>query len=182
MDARPPKSHDVVLVVEDEPFTRLMAADVLSSAGFAVLEAGSAFEALTILEANEDVAVVFTDVEMPGALDGLELARHIGERWPSIGIVICSGHVSHMARAEGKYSFLPKPYAGPAVVRQIRESALTTFAREERRSGSDRMLICLTDLAQRHREEGQEKREPDLLPAKASSAGGQHGVDGAGKI
>jgi two-component system, response regulator PdtaR len=158
MDARPPKSHDVVLVVEDEPFTRLMAADILSSAGFAVLEAGSAGEALTILEANEDVSVVFTDVEMPGTLDGLELARHIGERWPSIGIVLCSGHVSHMARAEGNYRFLPKPYAGPVVVRQIRESALTTLAREERRSGGDRALICRADLSQRHRDEGQQAR------------------------
>ena len=162
MDARPPKSHDVVLVVEDEPFTRIMAANVLSSAGFVVLEAGSAGEALTILEANEDVGVVFTDVEMPGALDGLELARHIAERWPSIGIVICSGHVSHMARAEGKYRFLPKPYAGPAVVRQIRESALTALAREECRSGGDRVLICRTDLSQRDREEGQQKHQRDL--------------------
>jgi FixJ family two-component response regulator len=122
------------------------------------------------------VGVVFTDVEMPGALDGLELARHIGERWPSIGIVICSGHVSHKARAEGKYRFLPKPYAGPAVVRQIRESALTTLTREERRSGGDQALICRTDLAQRDREEGQQKRQPDLQPAKAVSAGAQHGV------
>ena len=75
MDARPANRHDIVLVVEDEPFTRWMAADVLSSAGFVVLEARSAGEALPILEAHDDVRVVFTDVEMPGPIDGLELAQ-----------------------------------------------------------------------------------------------------------
>jgi two-component system, response regulator PdtaR len=130
MDARSADPNDAVLIVEDEPFTRLMAADVLSKAGFAVLEAGSAGEALSTLESYARVGIVFTDVDMPGSLDGWELARRIAERWPSIGIVISSGHACHMARAESKYSFLAKPYAGPALVRQIQETAQAALARD----------------------------------------------------
>jgi two-component system, response regulator PdtaR len=132
MDARPANPYGTVLIVEDEPFTRLMGADALSSAGYAVLEAGSAIEALRILEANPDVRVVFTDVDMPGSLDGLELARRIGLIWPSIGIVISSGHAPHIARSVGKYSFLAKPYSGPALVRHIEETAHGTVARDPR--------------------------------------------------
>jgi two-component system, response regulator PdtaR len=126
MDARPANPNGAVLIVEDEPFTRIMASDVISSAGFAVLEAGNAVEALSILEAQADVRVVFTDVDMPGPLDGLELAGRIGQLWPSIGIVISSGHFSHLARAPAKYGFLPKPYSGPELLRQIREAAGTS--------------------------------------------------------
>lgn len=100
-----------------------MAADVLSKAGFAVLEAGTAREALRILETEANVGVVFTDVDMPGSLDGLELARCVSARWPSIGIVISSGHVCHMAKVPGACSFLAKPYTGPALLRYIRDSA-----------------------------------------------------------
>lgn len=100
-----------------------MASDVLSSAGFAVLEAGTAREALSILESEANVGVVFTDVDMPGSLDGLGLARRVGERWPSIGIVISSGHLCHMAKVPCACSFLAKPYTGPALLRHIRDSA-----------------------------------------------------------
>ncbi len=130
MNARPANPTGAVLIVEDEPFTRLMAADVLSAAGFAVLEAGNAAEALSLLEAHANVRVVFTDVDMPGSIDGLELARRIDQLWPSIGIVIGSGHTAHMARTQGTYSFLAKPYSGPALVRQIKEAAHTTGARD----------------------------------------------------
>jgi two-component system, response regulator PdtaR len=132
MDARPANRHDIVLVVEDEPFTRWMAADVLSSAGFVVLEAGSAGEALPILEARDDVRVVFTDVEMPGPIDGLELARRIGERWPSMGVVVTSGRPSYKKKVPETRTFLAKPYTGGALVRQIEditiENAAATFA------------------------------------------------------
>ena len=130
MNARSPDPPAVVLVVEDEPFTCFMAADVLSRSGLTVLEASCTDEALRILEAQADVRAVFTDVEMPGSLDGLELARRIAERWPSTRIVISSGHACHMARAESKYSFLAKPYAGPALVRQIQETSQAALARD----------------------------------------------------
>ncbi|MCI0599815.1 MAG: response regulator [Beijerinckiaceae bacterium] len=122
MEARPPDPCNIVLVVEDEPFVRLMAADVLSLAGFSVLEAGNADEALRILEAQAEVRVVFTDVDMPGSIDGLGLAERIGQRWPRIGIVFASGHRHYIKRISRDSRFLAKPYAGKALVREIEES------------------------------------------------------------
>jgi two-component system, response regulator PdtaR len=121
MDARLPYSRNVVLIVEDEPFTRLMAADVLEKAGFSVLEATNAGEALTILTTGTKVCAVFTDVDMPGPFDGLELARRISEKWPKVSIVITSGHPSCRERTLGRYKFLAKPYTGPELAREISE-------------------------------------------------------------
>jgi CheY-like chemotaxis protein len=117
----PAKPRHAVLIVEDEPFVRLSGADLLAGAGFEVLEAGNAGEALRILEATPEVRVVFTDVEMPGSLDGLWLARCICQRWPGIGIVVTSGRNirADMIPREGR--FLAKPYDGQALVRQIEE-------------------------------------------------------------
>jgi CheY-like chemotaxis protein len=121
MEAKSAKSRHVVLIVEDEPFVRLTGADLLAEAGFEVLEAGNGDEALRILEATPQVRVVFSDVEMPGSLDGLGLARNICQRWPGIGIVLTSGHRirAEMIPCDGR--FLEKPYDGQALVRQIEE-------------------------------------------------------------
>jgi two-component system, response regulator PdtaR len=121
MEAKPAKPRHVVLIVEDEPLVRLTGADLLADAGFEVLEASSADEALRILEATEEVRVVFSDVEMPGSLDGLGLAHNICRRWPSIGIVLTSGHHIREEMIPGDGRFVPKPYDGQAVVRQIEE-------------------------------------------------------------
>jgi DNA-binding NtrC family response regulator len=121
MEAKPANPRHVVLIVEDEPFVRLTGADLLAEAGFEVLEAGNADEALRILEATPKVRVVFSDVEMPGSLDGLGLARNICRRWPSIGIVLTSGHHIREEMIPGDGRFVPKPYDGQAVVRQIEE-------------------------------------------------------------
>jgi two-component system, response regulator PdtaR len=121
MEIRSPALPVVVLIVEDEPFTRFMAADVLSRSGLAVREALCADEALTILEAQADVRAVFTDVEMPGSLDGLALARQIGERWPSIGVVVTSAFPRYADKVPERCGFLSKPYTGPELIRQIRE-------------------------------------------------------------
>jgi len=121
MQAKPANSRGVVLIVEDEPFVRLMGADLLAEAGFEVLEARNACEALRILEATPEVRVVFSDVEMPGSLDGLGLAHHIRQRWPRIGVLLTSGHriLAETIPREGR--FLAKPYDGQALVRQIEE-------------------------------------------------------------
>ena len=121
MEAKPAKPRHVVLIVEDEPFVRLTGADLLAEAGFEVLEAGNADEALRILEATPEVRIVFSDVEMPGSLDGLGLVRNICRRWPSIGIVLTSGHHirEEMIPCDGR--FVPKPYDGQALVREIEE-------------------------------------------------------------
>ena len=121
MAAKTAKPRHVVLIVEDEPLVRLTGADLLTDAGFEVLEAGNADEALLILEATQEVRVVFSDVEMPGALDGLGLARNICRRWPSIGIVLTSGHQIREEMIPGDGRFVPKPYDGQALVRQIEE-------------------------------------------------------------
>src|SRR3954452_5138099 len=83
----------VVLIVEDEFLLRMDAADMIDAAGFEVLEAGNADEAIDILESRRDVTVVFTDIQMPGSMDGLKLARAVRGRWPPIKIVATSGHV-----------------------------------------------------------------------------------------
>jgi two-component system, response regulator PdtaR len=89
--------------------------------GFEVLEARNGDEALRILEATQEVRVVFSDVEMPGSLDGLGLARRICQRWSSIGIVLTSGHLIREKTILRDGKFLLKPYDGQALVRQIEE-------------------------------------------------------------
>ncbi len=111
----------VVLLVEDEPLVRMFGADVLEEAGFEVLEAGDGDAALAVLEARPDVNVLFTDVKMPGSLDGLDLARLVHARRPDIKLLIASGHVR---LGEGEIPdagrFLAKPYGPDAIVREIR--------------------------------------------------------------
>jgi two-component system, response regulator PdtaR len=121
MEAKLPNTRNVVLVVEDEPFVRVLGVDLLEEAGFAVLEACNADEALSLLEAHPEVRAVFSDIDMPGSLNGLELARRIFQRWPRIGILLTSGHRvgAEVMPREGR--FMPKPYDGRALVRQIEE-------------------------------------------------------------
>ncbi|WOJ89755.1 response regulator [Methylocapsa polymorpha] len=113
----------VVLVVEDEPFVRMMGADVLEHAGFGVIEACNADEALRVLEVRPDVRVVFTDVEMPGSLDGLALARRVHDCWPRIGVVVTSGrgHVDEESMPNDD-PFVSKPYAPKVLVLRIEEA------------------------------------------------------------
>ena len=85
----PPRA--VAVVAEDEPILRLAAIEFLEENGFSVLEAATAARALRYLEEHDDVRLLFTDVRMPGQMDGLALARIVAERWPGIAIVICSG-------------------------------------------------------------------------------------------
>ena len=83
----------VVLIVEDELLLRMDAAEMIAAAGFEVVEAANADEAIEILEARRDITVVFTDIQMPGSMDGLKLARAVRGRWPPIKIVATSGLV-----------------------------------------------------------------------------------------
>ena len=88
-----PTNPTNVLVVEDEMVLRMRAVDIVEDAGFTAVEAVDADEALTILEARSDIAMLFTDIQMPGSLDGLKLAHAVHERWPSIKIILVSGQV-----------------------------------------------------------------------------------------
>src|SRR6201991_4259656 len=82
-----------VLVVEDEMVLRMRAVDIVEDAGFTAVEAVSADEALAILESRSDISLLFSDIQMPGTMDGLKLAHAVHDRWPSIKIILVSGHV-----------------------------------------------------------------------------------------
>jgi two-component sensor histidine kinase/CheY-like chemotaxis protein len=88
--AVPPK----VLVVEDEMMLRMRAVDIVEDAGFTAIEAVNADEALAILESRSDIELLFTDIQMPGSMDGLKLAHAVHERWPSIKIILVSGKLT----------------------------------------------------------------------------------------
>jgi CheY-like chemotaxis protein len=121
------QKRPVVLIVEDDFLLRMDAADMIKAAGFEVIEAGNADQAIEVLEARPDITVVFTDIQMPGSMDGLKLARAVRGRWPPIKIVATSGrlHVDEVDLPEGG-RFLPKPYSHAQVTRVLRE--LTTGA------------------------------------------------------
>jgi CheY-like chemotaxis protein len=112
----------VVLIVEDEFLLRVDAVDMIATAGFEVVEAASADEAIEILQARRDITVVFTDIQMPGSMDGLKLARAVRGRWPPIKIVATSGHpnVRETDLPEGG-RFLRKPYSPMQVTGLLRE-------------------------------------------------------------
>jgi CheY-like chemotaxis protein len=113
----------VVLLVEDEPLVRMTAADELEEAGFQVLEAANADVAIAVLETrSEEVQVLFTDVDMPGSMDGLELAEQVHRRWPHVLLLISSGYARpHPDEIPDHGRFMPKPYYGPTLVRHITE-------------------------------------------------------------
>jgi CheY-like chemotaxis protein len=102
----------VVLIVEDELLLRIDAVEMIEAAGFEVIEAANADEAIEWLEARRDITVVFTDIQMPGSMDGLKLARAVRGRWPPIKIIATSGrlNIGEPDLPEGG-RFLPKPYS-----------------------------------------------------------------------
>lgn len=119
-----PREHGrpVVLIVEDELLLRIDAAEMIKAAGFEVVEAANADQAIEVLEARRDITVVFTDIQMPGSMDGLKLARAVRGRWPPIKIIATSGrlNVGETDLPEGG-RFLPKPYSHAEVARVLRE-------------------------------------------------------------
>ena len=115
-----PASRPLVLVVEDEALLLFSISDDLREQGFDVLEAGNADQAVRILMTNPDIRVVFTDIDMPGSMDGLRLAAIVRDRWPPIQVIVTSGKHVPLALPE-KVSFLAKPYAIAEVVRRMEQ-------------------------------------------------------------
>ena len=112
----------VILIVEDEALVRLSAVDMFEDAGFRMIEAVNSEQALELLAADSDVQLLFTDVNMPGTIDGLALARQVRDRWPHIGIMIASGKQSPQPEELPAGSrFEQKPYNADTVVRHARE-------------------------------------------------------------
>jgi CheY-like chemotaxis protein len=114
----------VVLIAEDELLIRLHAAQIIEDAEFDVVEASNADEAIAILEARPDISVLFTDIQMPGSMDGLKLAAAVKGRWPPIKILATSGlvNVRQDDLPEGG-RFLPKPYNPTQLTATLRELA-----------------------------------------------------------
>ena len=114
----------VVLVVEDEPLLRMAATCLVEDAGFEAIEASNADEAILILEARTDIHIVFTDIDMPGSMDGLKLAEAVRGRWPPIEIIVTSGHRIVGADDLPRGSvFFAKPYRDEDVVAALRRMA-----------------------------------------------------------
>ncbi|MGE7368256.1 response regulator [Neorhizobium sp. NPDC001467] len=110
----------VVLVVEDEPLLRMMAIDLVEDAGLEAIEAANGDEALRLLECRSDIRVVFTDIDMPGSMDGLDLAAAVRDRWPPIEIILTSGHI-HVSEIDlpQRGAFFSKPYDHGQVMRAL---------------------------------------------------------------
>jgi two-component system, response regulator PdtaR len=113
----------VVLLVEDELLVRMTAADELEEAGFHVLEAANADVALAVLEVRSDeVQVLFTDIDMPGSMDGMALAEHVHRRWPHVLLLISSGYARpHPDEIPDHGHFVPKPYRAATIVGHIHQ-------------------------------------------------------------
>jgi two-component sensor histidine kinase/CheY-like chemotaxis protein len=122
-----------VLVVEDEMILRMRAIDIVEDAGFNPVEAVNADQAISILESRSDISLLFTDIQMPGSIDGLKLAHAVHERWPSVKIILVSGQVkpSDTERPAGS-RFFGKPLGVEQMVAELQgmvgEGALKIFA------------------------------------------------------
>lgn len=119
--AAPERLAPVVLVVEDDPLLRMLAIEIIECAGFVALEACNADEAVARLEAHKDIALLFTDVQMPGSMDGIKLAHAVRDRWPPIKIIIASGRVRlSLSELPSGSHFVAKPYRAEAIIAELR--------------------------------------------------------------
>lgn len=118
-------AHIAVLVVEDEAIIRMNIVAELEDAGFEVFEASNAAQAIDVLIANNRIQLMFTDVDMPGGVDGLKLAASVRDRWPPIKIIVTSGHRRIDVDAlPVEARFMAKPYDLNSVILSIREMTM----------------------------------------------------------
>jgi CheY-like chemotaxis protein len=111
-----------VLVVEDEILVRMDIAGQLEDEGFIVFEASNADQAIAVLQEQPSIRLMFTDIDMPGSMDGLKLAAAVRDRWPPIRIVVTSGHrVVDIADLPDGSMFISKPYRHAAMMNSVRE-------------------------------------------------------------
>ena len=110
----------LIVVVDDDVFERMGASGMFVDAGYRVLEAENADEALQFFETNVEISLLFTDVSMPGSISGSDLAYQVAERWPRVGIIGASGR-PRPHKLPLSMLFHAKPYEPVAVLRQARE-------------------------------------------------------------
>jgi CheY-like chemotaxis protein len=113
----------LVLIVDDDVFERMGASCMFSDAGYRVLEAVDADEAMGFFEANPDIGLLFTDVSMPGSMSGADLACCVAVRWPGVAIIMTSGR-PRPEKLPLSIHFHCKPYEPTAVLRQAREMTI----------------------------------------------------------
>ena len=112
----------VVLVVEDEMLLRMRAVDMVEDAGYVPVEAVDADEALTILQSRSDIALLFSDIQMPGSMSGLQLALAVHERWPRIKIILASGQLKlSQSEIPENSRFFGKPLDSVEMIAEIRK-------------------------------------------------------------
>ena len=117
-----PDSKPIVLVVEDEMVLRMRAVDIVEDAGFVPIEAVNADEAIQILESRDDISLLFTDIQMPGSMDGLKLAHAAHRRWPHIKIILVSGQIAVTdADKPNDSKFFPKPLEIQQMILELQE-------------------------------------------------------------
>jgi CheY-like chemotaxis protein len=112
--------NTVVMVVDDDIFERMGASFMFSDAGYRVIEAENADQALQLFETNTGIGVLFTDVSMPGSMSGSDLAHRVAERWPGVGIIVTSGR-PRPHELPLSMLFHDKPYEPASVLRQARQ-------------------------------------------------------------
>jgi len=117
-----PVTPTIVLVVEDEMLLRMRAVDMVEDAGYIPVEAVDADDALAILQSRSDIALVLTDIQMPGSMNGLELARAVRERWPPIKIILASGQLK-LSREDipNDSRFFGKPLNSDEIIAEMRD-------------------------------------------------------------
>ncbi|MBB3951846.1 response regulator transcription factor [Aureimonas jatrophae] len=109
-----------VLIVEDDPFIMAEAVDLVEEAGFRAYTARNADQAIRHLERHSDIRVLFTDIDMPGTMDGLKLAHAVRDRWPPVTIMVVSGNVKvQQSDLPTDGVFFAKPYPPEDVLRSL---------------------------------------------------------------
>lgn len=117
-------SYPSILMVEDEALLLLTVADDLRDSGFRVLEASNAAQAVKLLESDASIDILFTDIDMPGAMNGLSLSALVAGRWPPVKIVITSGKRPSGDRVmPPNATFISKPYEFSALAARLRKIA-----------------------------------------------------------
>jgi CheY-like chemotaxis protein len=118
-----PRRPLAVLIAEDQPLVRMSA--MIEEAGFQTYEAANADEAIALLEKHADIRILFTDIDMPGSMDGLKLAHYVRGRWPPVKIIVTSGHVQvgHQDMPRDATLFA-KPYRAMQIAGKLRELAI----------------------------------------------------------
>ena len=116
------KIPPIVLIVEDDMILRMRSVDIVEDAGYTPVEAVDADEALGILQSRSDIALLFTDIQMPGSMDGLQLAHAVYERWPQLKIILVSGKLKlSSAEIPRDSRFFGKPLVSAQMITEMQD-------------------------------------------------------------